>query len=336
MKSKVSPTAIGIFIAGAIVIIFASVILFGSGKFFRHTKTFLLTFREPVTGLEVGAPVKLLGVSIGSVKDVSLGIGDTNNAVLINVLMEVDRQHLQDVVRGHALDLDSRPRFEKTVKELGLRGRLDVLSMLSGQLYIALDMYPDQPGFQLSQEDSHGHWEIPTLPSTKREMMQSLVTSLHNLTELDFKGLSAELKQLLTDLRTDLAQLNFGQINTNLVGVLGELKTFVANPALTSAITNLDRTLAQLDELGRSLNKNVNPLLVSADADLKKAGSALDEATQALRALKEQVQPGSDLTRQLIRTLDRVDETLNAVRQLAQELQRNPNSLITGKKESKP
>ena len=336
MKSKVSPTAIGIFIAGAIVIVFASVILFGSGRFFRHTKTFLLTFREPVTGLEVGAPVKLLGVSIGSVKDVSLGIGETNNPFLINVLMEVDRQHLQDVVRGHSLDLDSRPRFEKTVKELGMRGRLEVLSLLSGQLYVALDVYPDQPGFQLNREDAHGYWEIPTLPSTQREMMQSLVTSLHNLTELDFKGLSTELKALLTELRADVAQLNVGQINTNLVGILGELQAFVGNPAMTSAITNLDRTLAQLDELGRSLNKNVNPFLLSADADLKKAGSALDEATQALRALKEQVQPGSDLTRQLIRTLDRVDATLNAVRQLAQELQRNPSSLITGKKESKP
>jgi len=336
MKSKVSPTAIGIFIAGAIVIIFASVILFGSGKFFRHTKAFMLTFREPVTGLEVGAPVKLLGVSIGTVKDVSVGIGNTNSAFLINVLIEVDREHLQDVVQGFALDLDNRPRFEKTVKDLGLRARLEVLSLLSGQLYIALDLYPDQPGFQLNQENNHGYWEIPTLPSTKREMMQSLVTSLNNLTELDFKGLSTELKGLLTDLRVDLAQLNFGQINTNLVGVLGEVKTFVGNPALSSAITNLDRTLAQLDELGQSLNKNVNPLLVSADADLKKAGSALDEATQALRALKEQVQPGSDLTRQLIHTMDRVDQTLNAVRQLAQELERNPSSLITGKKESKP
>jgi len=275
-------------------------------------------------------------VSIGTVKEVSVGVGNTNSAFLINVRIEVDREHLQDVVQGVALDLDNRPRFEKTVKDLGLRARLEVLSLLSGQLYIALDVYPDQPGFQLNQEGIHGHWEIPTLPSTQREMMQSLVTSLHHLTEMDFKGLSTELKGLLTELRTGVAQLNFGQINTNLVGVLGELRAFVGNPALASAMTNLDRTLTHVEELGRNLNKNLNPLLLSADADLKKAGTALDEATQALRALKEQVKPGSDLTRQLIGTLDRVDETLNAIRQLAQEIQRNPSSLITGKKESKP
>jgi len=336
MKSKVNPTAIGIFIAGAIVIIFASVILFGSGKLFRHTKTYLLTFREPATGLDVGAPVQLLGVNIGSVKDVSLGVGGTNDALLINVLVETDRDLLKDVVRGYALDVDNRASFERTVREKGLRGRLDVLSMLSGQLYIALDFYPGQHGFQLGKEDSHGHWEIPTLPSTKREMIQSLVTSLHNLTELDIKGLSTELKGLLTDLRADLGQLRFGDISTNLTATLGEARALLANPALSSAMTNLDRTLGQLDELARSLNKNLNPLLASADSDLKKAGAALDEATQALRALKTQVEPGSALTRELIGTLDRASEAMNALRQLAEQLQRNPNSIITGKKAPNP
>jgi paraquat-inducible protein B len=336
MKSKVSPTAIGIFIAGAIVIIFASVVLFGSGKFFRQTKAFLLTFREPVTGLDVGAPVKLLGVSIGTVEDVSLSVERTNNLLRINVVIEVDRKHLQDVIHGHALDLDNRPRFEATVKDLGLRGRLDVLSMLSGQLYVALDMEPDEPGFQLNQEEAHGYWEIPTLPSTKRALIQSLVTSLDNLTELDFKGLSSELKGLLTDLRTDLDRLEFGEINTNVVGVLAEVKSLVGNPALSSAITNLDRTLAQLDQLGNSLNKNVNPMLVNLDADLKKAGAALDEVNLALRALKAQVEPGSDLTRELMVTLNRAGEAMNALRQLADQIQRNPSSLITGKEQTSP
>jgi paraquat-inducible protein B len=336
MKSKVSPTAIGVFIAGAIVIIFASVILFGSGKLFRQTKTLLLTFREPITGLDVGAPVKLLGVNLGTVSDVSLGIGGTNDPVLINVLIELDRKQVSDVFRSDTIPLDDRNHFENTISERGLRGRLDVLSMLSSQLYIALDFYPGQPGFQLSREGDHGYWEIPTLPSTKRQMMESLVTSLQNLTELDFKGLSSELKGLLGDLRSDLARLDFGGINTNLTGVLTEVRTFVGNPALTSAITNLDRTLGQLDELAGKLNKNVNPLLGAVQADLQKAGATLEEATQALRALKQQVQPGSDLTRQLIGTLERVDEAFNALRQLAEELQRNPSSLITGKKESKP
>ena len=209
MKSKFNPTSIGVFIVGAIVVIFASVILFGGGRFFRSTKTYLLTFREPVTGLEVGAPVKLLGVTIGTVKDVGITAGPANQSLMINVLVEVDRKHLRELVRGSVLDLDSRPRFERMVDERGLRGRLDVLSLLSGQLYIALDFDPGQPGFQLPQKDARGYWEIPTLPSTRRELLDSVVTSLHNLTELDIKGLSTEMKALLADLRKDLAAAQF-------------------------------------------------------------------------------------------------------------------------------
>ena len=336
MKSKISPTAIGIFIAGAIVIIFASVILFGSGKLFRQTKTMLLTFREPVTGLDAGAPVKLMGVNIGTVSDVSLGVGGTNNSMLINVLIELDRKQIKEVFSHDAVHLDDRDLFETTIQERGLRGRLDVLSMLSGQLYIALDFYSGQPGFQLSQESEHGYWEIPTLPSTKREMMQSLVTSLHNLTELDFKGLSSELKGLLGDVRSDLARINIGQINTNLVRILDETQSLLANPELSTAITNLNQTLGQLDQLAGKLNQNINPLLADAGASLKKAGAMLDEGIQTLRALKTQVEPSGDLSRELIQTLDQAGQALNALRQLVGQIERNPSSLITGKKESNP
>jgi paraquat-inducible protein B len=336
-KPKINPAAVGVFIAGAIVILFASLVLFGSGRFFRKTKELLLTFREPVTGLEVGAPVKLMGVTIGDVKGINLAVGDdATNALLINVLIEVDLEGAESSFQSYRINLDDRSRFETLVQQRGLGGQLEVLSLLSGQLYIALDMIPGRGGFRLHREKEHGLWEIPTLPSTKRQLVNSVMTSLNNLTELDFKGLSMELKGLLTELRTDLARLNFGEINTNLVGVLDKVESFVGNPALSSAITNLDRTLAQLDELAGNLNKNINPLLANLDADLKKAGAALDEATQALSALKTQVEPNSTLIRELNRTLEKAGVTLDSIRQLADELQRNPNSLITGKPESKP
>lgn len=336
MKSKISPTAVGIFIAGAIVIIFASVILFGSGKLFRQTKTLLLTFREPVTGLEVGSPVKLMGVNVGSVSDVSLGRGGTNNSTVINVLIELDRKQIQAVFRNDAVHLDDRKIWETTIQEQGLRGRVDVLSFLSGQLYIALDFYPGQPGFQLGRESKDGYWEIPTLPSTKQEMLQSLVTSLQNFSEMDIKGLSSEFIGLGGDLRSKLAQINVGQINTNLVDLLGEAQSLLGNPELSTAITNLNHTLGQLDQMAGKLNQNINPLLANVDVDLKKAGALLDEGIQTLLTLKTQVEPNSALMRELIGTLDHASEALNAIRQLAEELQRNPNSIITGKKESKP
>jgi paraquat-inducible protein B len=333
MKSKISPTAIGVFIAGAIVIIFGSVLLFGSGKLFKHTKDYLLTFKEPTTGLEVGAPVKLVGVSVGTVKQVSVAVGGTNDTLLVNVVIEVDRDRIEGLFGHQVLHLDDRTLFEKAVKEQGLRGRLDILSLLSGQLFIALDTYPGQPGFQLNQEDENMLWEIPTLPSQKRELIESLLVSLDNLRQTDLKGAVEDLKALLVDLRTDLAALHLGEAGTNLTGALASVKDLAENPQLKSAITNLNSALAQLDELGKNVNPKINPLLEELSADLKKAGSLFEEANRTFAGLQSQVEPDSALMIELVRTLEEAGSTLNALRQLAGELERNPSALITGKKE---
>jgi paraquat-inducible protein B len=333
MKSKISPTAIGVFIAGAIVIIFASVLLFGSGKLFKHTKDYLLTFQEPTTGLDVGAPVKLIGVSIGTVKQVTVAVGGANDTLMVNVVIEVDRDRIEGLFGRRVLHLDDHALFEKSVKEQGLRGRLDILSFLSGQLFVSLDMYPDQPGFQLGQEEVDGLWEIPTLPSQKRELMQSLLVSLDNLQQTDLKGAVEELKALLVDVRTDLAGLQLQQTGTNLAGAMASIKDLVGDPQLKSSITNLNSTLAQLDELAKNVNPKINPLLEELSADLKKAGSLFEQANRTFGHLQSQLEPDSALMIELVRTLEEAGTTLNALRQLASELERNPSSLITGKKE---
>jgi len=337
MKTKTNPAAIGIFIAGAVVVLFASLVIFGSGRFFRKTKELLLTFREPVTGLDVGAPVKLMGVTVGSVKTVQIGVGDqTNNVLLINVVVEIDMKNAQASFGTYKIDLDDRKRFEQLTQEQGLRGQLDVLSLLSGQLYIALDMYPDRHGFQLHRENKDGMWEIPTLPSTKRQVMQSLVTSLENFTKFDVQGTSEQLRGLLVDLRDDLAAMQLGRMGTNLADTVVEMKDLLGDPELRSAITNLNLTLGQMNQLGGNLNNRIDPMLLAAEADLKKIGATIDEAAKTLRQLQGQLGPNSSLGRELVRTLDEASTTLNALRQLAQELERNPSSLITGKKQSTP
>jgi paraquat-inducible protein B len=333
MKSKISPTAIGVFIAGAIVILFGSVLLFGSGKLFKHTKDYLLTFNEPTTGLDVGAPVKLAGVTVGTVKQVSVAVGNTNASLLVNVVVEVDRERITTVFGDQELHLDDRMWFERAVHERGLRGRLDILSLLSGQLFVALDTYSNQPGFQLGQEAEGGLWEIPTLPSQKRELIQSLVVSLDNLRQTDLKGAVEELKALLVDLRKDLDALHLDKAGTHLEGTLVSVKDLVSNPQLKSAITNLNSALAQLDQLGKTINPKVNPLLEELSADLKKAGSLFDKANGTFAQLQSQVEPDSVLMIELVRTLEEAGSTLNALRQLAGQIERNPSSLITGKKE---
>ena len=296
-----------------------------------------MTFREPIGGLNVGAPVKLLGVPVGSVKDISLAVEDESaESLLINVIIEIDRKGLQSMFRDYQIDLDDRARFERIIDERGLRGQLDVLSLVSGQLYIALDFVPNKKGFQLHREDEDGYWEIPTLPSTKRQLVQSVVKSLGNVAEFDFKGTSDELKGLLSQLQTGVVKMKLGELGSSLSATIDEVRALLADPKLRDAISKLDESLTEFRQLAANLNTGVEPLLSQAETGLKDAEVTLDQATETMRKLQNQVEPGSTLSRELIRTLGEASATLSAWRELAQVLKRNPNWIIAGRKDNKP
>ena len=94
MNKKMSPAMIGAFVLGAVALIVIAILVFGSGRLFRQTRTFVLYFDSSVNGLRVGAPVKLKGVEIGSVKDIRLLVGQGTAGDEIPVIIEIDLKKL--------------------------------------------------------------------------------------------------------------------------------------------------------------------------------------------------------------------------------------------------
>ena len=61
---------IGAFIVGAVALVIIVFLVFGSGKLFTKTYEYVVYFRGSVNGLDLGAPVKLRGVTVGSVSQI--------------------------------------------------------------------------------------------------------------------------------------------------------------------------------------------------------------------------------------------------------------------------
>jgi len=65
MGKKINPATVGAFVLGAVGLILAAIVVFGSGHLFRKTHEFVIYFGGDINGLRVGAPVKFKGVEIG-------------------------------------------------------------------------------------------------------------------------------------------------------------------------------------------------------------------------------------------------------------------------------
>jgi hypothetical protein len=72
MAKQANKTLIGGFVVGAVALIVAGVLVFGSGKFFQARNKYVLFFQGSLKGLNVGAPVLFQGVQVGSVIDITI------------------------------------------------------------------------------------------------------------------------------------------------------------------------------------------------------------------------------------------------------------------------
>ena len=88
MAKQANRMMIGGFVVLAVIIMAASLVVFGSGKFFKKTVKYVLYFDEPVKGLSVGAPVLFQGVQIGSVTSIILQVDPVKMQTQIPVLIE--------------------------------------------------------------------------------------------------------------------------------------------------------------------------------------------------------------------------------------------------------
>ena len=328
MSKKANPTTIGLFIVIGLVLGVAGLILFSSGKLFSKQHRFILYFDASLKGLNPGAPVKLRGVTIGSVAEVLVVHNQAPDDYSMPVIIDIDEEllHARSDRRLHMAD---KAAFEELVRR-GLRGKLDAESLVTGVLYVELQVVPGAatPVFhQLMPE----YPEIPTMPTTIQELISSLGS-------FDIKGISDKLNALLTRLDTTLSELNVQQLNRSVTNLIASLDRVVSNPDLTNSLAGLRLTLNDARALIGRLDARIDPLADSLTNTLAAAQLTLAEMRRGVEHLSGLVAPDAPLQGELTTTLNELSNAARAVGDLAEFLQRHPNALISGKKtsEAKP
>jgi paraquat-inducible protein B len=202
-------------------------------KTYVEKARWLLHFQGSVGGLSVGAPVKFKGIKIGEVIDIKLEFDYDAMALRISVEIEIEPKRIS-MMGKQTID---RQRGTEILVEKGLRAQLKQGNLITGQLYIDLDMYPDEPPRKIVYGGKYP--ELPTIPTPIEEITRGITKIVDKLEKLP-------LEQIGKDLRETLAHLN--KSAEQLLKLMQNLDETVA-PAATATLERSQTTLIKLDKL---------------------------------------------------------------------------------------
>jgi paraquat-inducible protein B len=332
MNKKISPAMIGAFVLGAIALIVIAILVFGSGRLFRQTRNFVLYFDTSVNGLRVGAPVKVKGVEIGSVKDIRLLVGQGTAGDKIPVIIEIDLKKL--IQRGAAAAADDPEAMHRAIVDRGIRGQLDMESLVTGLLYVALDFFPGTP-INLVQKPGgdYDYPEIPTLPTTLEQAKGALTRVISKLEDIDFKELGANLQATLKGVNRTVNSPEIESVLRSLARLM---------PKVDQAVVNIRNLAGTTEDKVKILADDLQHTSGDARLALKQAGDALKQTQETMKRAEAAVANIETLTDldstvyyELVKGLRDVSSSARSLRSLTDYLERNPRALIFGKPNSK-
>jgi paraquat-inducible protein B len=243
-----------------------------------------MVFHESVRGLAAGAPIDFRGITIGEVRSIELVFDKQRRRSSIEVRAELYPERLRSrTAAGKGADerLAGAAVLERLMQR-GLAAQLRQGNLLTGQLYVALDLTPNRAAPQSPAEP--GALTIPTMPSSFTELQTTVARIARKLEQLPLEELAADARR---------------------------------------SLRSLDQTMAAVEKLTRSTEQTLVP----------EAGAALASLRETLAHAHSVLDADAPTQSELRATLREVAQAADAIRLLAEMLERQPEALLRGKGE---
>lgn len=330
MKTKVSPTIVGAFVIGAMVLAVVALFSFGGINFFRKPQRFVVFFDESVHGLDLGSQVKLRGVRVGRVVGLSIRYDQQRATSVVAVVCEFSKDVMTDD-RGVTVDVADRAELEKLVAG-GLRAQLGVLGLATGLLFVELDFknpkdYPARPNLV-----DPLYAVVPDVPSTIAEFQASAIELLANLKKIDFAGISKGITTLLATIPKYLEGVDLKGVSDQWKKTGQQFEALATGPDVKRTFENLNGAVNDLRAMIAKLDGQIEPAGKEVQATLAEAKKTVQAFSEAASAAKAFIAAQAGVGEELGETLSHLNDAADSVRRLADFLERNPNALITGRK----
>lgn len=324
MSIRANPTAIGLFLIGALVLTVGGTAALASNTWFEKRTTFISFFQESVNGLEQGAPVKFQGVPVGTVTRILIQIDERDRTFQVPIEYEIDLTRLTTQL-GTFVNLADSAVLRKQIAD-GLRAKMQLESMVTGQLYLELSYNTDAAPAQFESRPTA--WpEIPTSPS----LMAALGTGAGSLV--------ADMLKVLFQVNTMLADVDMSGINAAVVASAQAVEQLVSSPEIRAALAQvpgmtaqLNRTMAEVELMAAQAGAAIPPLQGQLEATNTELVATLQALRSSLEDTRGLLSMDSGVGYEMQQALASLQEAADALRLLATSLEQNPDMLIRGKK----
>ena len=235
--------------------------------------TTVFYFNQSLRGLSPGAPVDFRGIVLGEVRSVGVEFDPVKKDFRMPVTVDMYPGRLgrrfQETVTDEK-DRNAGPLVLERMVSHGLRGQLRTGNLLTGQLYIALDFFPNAAQVKL---DMNAYpVEVPTVPNALDELQAQIASIARKLDKVPFDQIGNNLRDSLKSADNLFKKVD-SQLVPELQSTLGEARqTFGAaqqvlqqdSPVqsdLRSALQQLTQTLQSLNELSDYLQRHPEALI---------------------------------------------------------------------------
>ena len=279
MARRVSPTLIGAFVVGAIALGVGAVLVLAGRHWFQRPITCVMAFDGSVAGLSVGAPVRYRGVPLGTVSDIQLRYGRHQ----IIVVTKIEPSRVEGM--GPAVATTGVARTVQAAVDQGLRAQLQLESLITGQLYVGLDFYPETAA--APSKTSRGECEVPTIPSAMAQLQDQMKKLLNELVQLPLKDTLASMARASDAVQQLAASPEIPQTLRRADQAIKETQALVhtLGGKLDAAIGAMQATLEQTQRTMNEVGGDVRQLVQHIDGRVGPLADSVTGAADSTQAL---------------------------------------------------
>lgn len=245
---------------------------------------FVLHFSESLRGLSLGAPVEFRGIRVGTVTAIEARLDIDAEGARIPVRIDLEPERTLSAEEQEGLDEAGMKQrlYERAASmvERGLRARLQTGNLLTGQLFVELDLFPDA---KPAQVDFSGEYpEVPTLPRPLTGITTSVSRLLEQLEQLPLKQTVKDLDALVVSVNTLVERMD-----KEMPGLAQESRATLQ--AAADTLKALEGLASKDGEIGNQL--------YNALSELQAAARSIRVMSEYLERHPEALLKGKDATR---------------------------------------